>query len=172
MAGKVDHRVVDCPKKVLWNRRQSKLKTLANRRHFRLIHLPSSFTCCLQYVSDHSKLIISITIVALCDVTILIIIAIIIIGIAIIYSCLSCGEIHISIIIDMIIIIIIKYHHHDYQLLSFERIVDSVSCLHAERFLMGVDSNLMSATARGDTSQPESLHHHHHQGFTEQAHKR
>ena len=52
--------------------------------------------------------------------------------------------------------------------LSLEGIVDSVSCLHAERFLMGVDSNLMSATARGDTSQSASHHHHHIHRFTEE----
>ena len=45
----------------------------------------------------------------------------------------------------------IKY----YQFLSLEGIVDSVSCLCVERFLMGVDSNLMSATTRGD------INHHH-----------
>ena len=32
-----------------------------------------------------------------------------------------------------------------------------VSCLCAERFLMGVDSNLMSAAAQGDPNQPAAL---------------
>ena len=32
-----------------------------------------------------------------------------------------------------------------------------VSCLCAERFLMGVDSNLMSAATQGDPNQPAAL---------------